>query len=349
MKKLALAAALALIASSLPAKEVKDHLANSATLNGVPKKIVIHGILPLPSVFTVFNGGNDELIGMPKASKAAATNSLLEKFFPNTKNISTDFDAGKDINLEALLKASPDVVFHHAESKPIREKLDNAKIPAVGFSTAKFKFDSIDTFEGWLSLLGEVMEKEDKAKGIVEHAKEVQKELNAKLKDAPKKSAVVIFRYKNGQITGAGSSFFAGFWLKNAGLENGYKTDKNTAELSMEELYVIDPDMIFITNFTQLMPEDMKNPVDNLDFSKLKAVKNGQVFKYPLGMYRYYPPASEVPLVMKWMAKTAHPDLFKDMDIAKEMKDFYKRFYGLEITDEDVKQILNPPREAGDV
>lgn len=43
------------------------------------------------------------------------------------------------------------------------------------------------------------------------------------------------------------------------------------------------------------------------DWNQLKAVKNKQVYKVPLGIYRWYPPNGDAPLVLKWMAQHNHP------------------------------------------
>ena len=354
MKKISALLSFAVLCT-LSAKEITDHLDNKIELKEAPKKIIIQGILPLTSVFTVFNGGNSELIGIPLSAKKAAQYSLLDKFFPNTKNISTEFDGGIDANAEAIMAANPDAVFYRTDYKPVADKLLAAKIPAIGFSTSKFGQDAIKTFDAWLSLLGDIMGKEDKAKGIVEHAYEVQQHVknrveNGIAKEGGKKlRAIALFRFKNGVINVSGKKSFSSFWFANTGLENAYTGEKGSEQISLEELYALDPDIIFITNFTSLQPKDMEKPIENIDFSKLKAVQDKRVYKFPLGMYRYSPPASEVPLVFKWMAKTAYPQHFTDMNLEQEIKDFYKRFYDITLSDEDVHSILNPASEAGDV
>jgi len=115
----------------------------------------------------------------------------------------------------------------------------------------------------------------------------------------------------------------------------------------MEQIYEWDPDIILITNFSAYLPEDLyNNSIEGHDWSNVSAVKNGQVYKFPLGMYRWFPPASDTPLVLTWLAKTIQPELFADVDMDAEIKDFYKEHYGAELTDEDVQQIYNPAREA---
>ena len=115
----------------------------------------------------------------------------------------------------------------------------------------------------------------------------------------------------------------------------------------MEQIYEWDPDIIYITNFSPYQPEDLiNNTIEGNDWSSVKAVKEGKVYKFPLGMYRWFPPASDTPLVLKWLATKNQPELFADIDMEQEVRDYYKRFYNVELTDEDIDQIFNPSSEA---
>ena len=115
----------------------------------------------------------------------------------------------------------------------------------------------------------------------------------------------------------------------------------------MEQIYAWNPDMIFITNFSSVLPEYLyNNTIEGDDWSNVKAVQEGQVYKFPLGMYRWFPPSSDTPLALMWLAKTIQPELFADIDIDQEIKDYYVKYYNVELTDDDLQVIYNPAREA---
>ena len=78
----------------------------------------------------------------------------------------------------------------------------------------------------------------------------------------------------------------------------------------------------------------------------MKAVQEKKVYKYPLGMYRWFPPASDTPLVLKWMAQMNQPELFADVDMEEEVRSYYNEFYHVELTDEEIDQIFHPASEA---
>jgi iron complex transport system substrate-binding protein len=121
-----------------------------------------------------------------------------------------------------------------------------------------------------------------------------------------------------------------------------------TAIINMEQVYEWDPEIIFITNFTPTMPDDLfYNRIGGDDWSSVTAVQNRQVYKLPLGAYRTFTPGVDTPLTLRWMAIHMFPELFDDIDIAEEARDYYQRFFDITLTDSDIEAMFNPPREAG--
>ena len=84
-----------------------------------------------------------------------------------------------------------------------------------------------------------------------------------------------------------------------------------------------------------------QNRLDGQDWSGISAVKNRRVYKVPAGLYRWAPPNSfEKPLYMKWTAAIVQPKLFSDIDIRKEIRDFYASYYKYNLTEEQIDTIL---------
>ena len=48
------------------------------------------------------------------------------------------------------------------------------------------------------------------------------------------------------------------------------------------------------------------------------------------------------------MAQKVYPDLFSDVDITKEVKEYYQELYGVSLTDEQVDRMYNPSDAAAD-
>ena len=79
----------------------------------------------------------------------------------------------------------------------------------------------------------------------------------------------------------------------------------------------------------------------------LDSVQNEKVFKMPLGMYRSYTPGVDTPVTLLWFAKTTYPELFEDIDMVQETKDYYMEVFGVELTDEQAASIFAPEANVG--
>ena len=347
--------AVAVIVSPAPslaaARTVVDHAGNTVALPDKIDRVAIASIWPLPSVYCLFEGSAEKLVGIGETSMSAARNSMLAVVMPQIVNVSTGFLRNGNLNIEELLKLKPDIVFINADN-PVdnRDTLAKAGIPAVAFSTTHKGSDTIATLESWVSLLGEVLQQEDRASGIVGYGRDVHKEVTsaiAKAQGVKRPRALILFEYDDNVIVTAGSDAFGEYWLESTGAVNVAHDLKDYPEINMEQIYKWDPEIIFITNFSPRLAEDLlNNTIEGHDWKNVNAVKNGRVYKFPLGMYRWYPPASDTPLVLKWLATKNQPELFKNIDMEKEVKDYYKRFYGVDLTKENLYQIFHPSREA---
>ena len=319
----------------------------------IPEKldrIVISSILPLPSVYCFFRGSSEGLVGIHPSSMAAAENSYLTTVYPEITELDTSFVENGEINIEQLMKLEPDVVFYSATNTDEREMYDNAGIKAIGFSTTLSDYNCIETFANWVDLLGQIFGDSDRAQEVIEYGRSVEAQVlekTATLSDEEKPKVLVLFNYGDGTITTSGSNFFGEHWIEAAGGINVAAELNGQPEINMEQIYAWNPDMIFITNFSSVLPEDLyNNTIEGDDWSNVKAVQEGQVYKFPLGMYRWFPPSSDTPLALMWLAKTIQPELFADIDIDQEIKDYYVKYYNVELTDDDLQVIYNPAREA---
>ena len=315
-----------------------------------PQRIVISSILPLTSVYCLYRGGVQNLVGIPAAAMSAARHSYLAKVYPDILKLECDFAKGGKVNVEEVMKLQPDVVFYRANEVAEGDMYRKAGLPAVAFSTSKHGVDTIATFAGWIERLDQIFGGGGQTSGIVGYGREPLEKLRirtASLKPEQRPRAIVFSGFRDGQLAAAGGTIFAEFYINEGGGVNVASALNGSKTVNLEQLYAWDPEVIFINNFCPYVPEDFyNNAIKGYDWSSVSAVKNKRVHKFPLGMYRWYPPAGDAPLSLLWAAKCLQPELFADVDMAQAMKDYYRRFYGYELTDGDVEYICTPPREA---
>ncbi len=111
--------------------------------------------------------------------------------------------------------------------------------------------------------------------------------------------------------------------------------------MTMEEVLKIDPEIILLSNFDTFIPEDFyQNRIAGQDWSNVRAVKDRRVYKVPNGIYRWDAPGVETPLMMKWLARLFHPEIFNDVNIRKETELFLEDYMGYRINEGDIAQIF---------
>ncbi|MBR4990126.1 MAG: ABC transporter substrate-binding protein [Oscillospiraceae bacterium] len=332
---------------------VVDHNGNEVELPYEINRVVVCDILPLPSVLTVFFDSAEKIVGMSGTSMSAAQNGLLGQLYPEIMEAETGFIDGNTINIEELLKLQPDVVFYNAARTEHAELLKKAGIPGIAVSVNKWQYNSIETLNNWISLISEIFPDNDKTEIVAEYSNKMYNLVQQRVASIPEEEREQVFflyKYAETSIMTSGSRFFGQWWADAIGAENvaaEIDTD-NQVTVNMEQIYAWNPSLIFITNFTTAGAEDLYgNTVGYYDWSAIDAVKDQKVFKMPLGMYRSYTPGADTPVTLLWLAKTAYPELFEDIDIIQETKTYYNEVFGIPLTDDQAASIFAPAAEAG--
>lgn len=330
-------------------RTIVDQVGHTITLPKEVNRVVIASVWPLASAYCLMFG-TDKLVGLDPAIISAAENSMLIKVAPDIVNIESGFSKNGQLNAEELLKLKPDVVLYATGVMEDYDIATQAGIPAVGFALNVKDFNAVETIFTWIDLLAEVMNTSYDTSAYHEYADKMQKMIAERLEGIPeedKPSAMIIHKYSETTLQIPGTKTWGDYWITASGARNVANENKGTPQVTVEEVYRWNPDRIYITNFSDAIPEDLyTNSFQNYDWSNIRAVKEKQVYKMPLGIYRWYVTNTDSPLTLLWLAKEHHPDLFADIDVNQEIKDFYKKFYHIELTEKDIQQIYTPNREA---
>lgn len=327
---------------------VVDHLGNEVTVPKNIDRIVIGSIYPMASVISIFFDSAEKIVGMPQQCMTAAQNSLLSELYPEILNAETGYINGTDINIEALLELNPDIVIYNAADVQQGEILRDAGIPAVAVSVNKWDYDAVETLENWINLLSKVFPENEKGDLVKNYSDNVLLTINSRISTLDNdeiKDIFFLFQYTDTMISTSGNHFFGQWWADAVGANNvGKEIEKdNSVTVNMEQIYKWNPECILITNFTTAQPETL---YANEQWQEIDAIKNKQVFKMPLGMYRSYTCGVDTPVTLLWIAKTVYPELFEDINITVETKKYYKDVFGIELTDSQANSIFAPKSEA---
>ena len=290
---------------------------------------------PFPSIIYAIDGRTDKIVGSNPSSIKALEESVLKNMYPELANANTKW-VSKDsvVNVEELLKLKPDVVFIYSNGKKEIEKMEAAGLKVVALKRAEF-----DSIKENIKIISEVLKKKERGDLLVEYMDKGINEVASKLaeikdEDKPK----VVEFYSDMKI--AVNQY--NHWMNPSGAYNpAHKLEGKLAEVDMEQMLLWNPDIIYLGNQSDLMPEDfIENKQEGRDWSIINAVANKQVYKIPIGVYRWDPPGVETPLMVKWAAKIQYPQLFSDMDMEVELKKYFEYVYDYTLSDDEVATIL---------
>lgn len=298
---------------------------------------------PILGMYYTLGFDIDKVIGAnPNAIKNAKMGIFYE-MCPECSDITADFfTTGFDVNVEELLNRNPDIAIcdFDGHGKAFREVKE---FPVVTILEGKDTRDPFKTAEEMISIMTTVFGNQEKGDRLIQYGEEALADVREKaavIKEDDKLKAMVIHMTSDGKVDPRHKNFYSNFWLTESGLIDVASELEVNSQVDMEQVYEWNPDIMFIY-FGPSSKNIIDNNVEGVDWSSVQAVKDKKVFTFPRGVASWYPFGGESPLLIKWIAKTAYPDVF-DYDMEKEVSDYYKEFFDYELSDDQVTRILNP-------
>ena len=329
---------------------VTDNRGDETTFDATPERVIIEQV-PLAATYVMYHGGNaDNLIGMSGSVVDVLNGTVLPKIAPEVVEVDTSYYDNGELNIESMLTLEPDVVLYNGGSDSRAELYTNAGLKHVGFSTSG---DPTTLYADWLRTLEGVFNEPGKMDDCIAYGQEIidmVKERTSTLSEDEVKDVLIFFNYDEGtpSVAGAdlgqGGNVFGHYWLEAINVNNCAAELSGIQSVNMEQIYAWDPDVIFMPGAGQCsitVDDVMNNTVEGADMAPLTAVQNGEVYSSELGMWSWYTPNPDAPLVVLWLATSTYPELFEDVDLVQETKDYYSQFYNYDLTDEEVEQIYN--------
>ncbi|MDU8924372.1 ABC transporter substrate-binding protein [Pasteurellaceae bacterium LIM206] len=337
--KLSTALLLATVLGSplVTAKTVQDVRGNQIELPDQVNRIA--DLWPANNQIVLLLGGADKLVG---TVSVVSNNPWFKEVYPNIANVPA-LTNGQSVQLESLLGQKPDAVL--LSSPAMLKEVEQAGLKGVLAS-----FQNFAGLKNTVRITAEVIG--DNAPQIAEeYIKELEGNMAfvaERLKNVPAEQKPTVIHISNGNnlLRIDGGKSMIGEWVSFAGGKNALSDQANLVEVTMEDVIKANPDIIIIGGFgADKGIEKLK--ADPL-WASLNAVKNGKVFVNPLGTFPWDRYSAEEALQILWAAKTFHPDLFKDVDIAAKAQAFYKKYYNYDLSTENANRMLNglPPVQA---
>lgn len=317
-------------------KRITDSVGRKVEIPVAPKRIA--ALDSFTGEAMVMIGAGDKMIAAPNGVKS---DILLQSIFPNMKNVGVPM-SNASINAEALMALRPDLIFlkeamYATEGE--KNKLDKLGVPylVVGY-------DSMEEQIQALHMIGESIGSTaaEKAEAINEYYRKVIAQAEEIQKRIPKKDRFRIYHAINEIVRTDGAKTLGNDWISTVGAINvsageQLKFAENDYFASMEQIYKWDPDIVICNEADTVayLMEDAK-------WEGLRAVRERKVYNIPVGATRWGQRGSlETFFAILWLGTAIYPEQYKDVNLKKEVLEFYNNILGLKIDDPTYELILS--------
>ena len=129
-------------------------------------------------------------------------------------------------------------------------------------------------------------------------------------------------------------------YLDSAGginVAEGYnlQTASSWVEVDVEQVIQWNPQII-VTGDQQVKKSVLNDPA----LVVTDAVKNGKVYVIPCGLYLWSVRSGEGAMLPLWLGTILYPSEFSDIDMKKVVRDFFNEFYGYDISEKEIENVL---------
>jgi iron complex transport system substrate-binding protein len=288
--------------------------------------------------------GYEKMFLLGQSNKLALMNATkppwMERTNPKVKQIPKFLN---EPNAEALLNMNVDLALFSYDPEKTRNKLDSIGIPGVVSQPSGQIIGDAKTFQETMKrnmrLYGDIMgsEAKQRAEDWCNYFDERVGYVTSRVASIPpgQRPHAYYLRGPSALMT-QGRNTHTLWYGEMAG---GEMLSKNLpfisrGRVSMEDILAWDPEYIFVGR--QYSPDLV---LKDKRWQDVRAVREGKVYQDPEGVF-FWDGSSEGVLLMEFMAQKMYPYLFRDLDMKKEIQNYYARFYNYKLTDVEADKIL---------
>lgn len=322
-------------APDVPTKVVTDITGRQVTIPAEPMRVAC--LYASTAHMMALVGVEDRIVGAPGGVKRDVL--MLQKY-PGIADIAIPYQEGT-INIEELANIESDLALVRrstADSPGEVEKLDKLGIPYVVVD-----YTSIEELRVAIRVVGDVFDRQVQTAEFLEFYDDTLDLVESRIADLPPSERPRVYHAVNeasrtdraGDIC-AEITDLAGVSNVSVDSESSLVSEADKTYTTLEQIYRWDPDHIIANdvNSVSYMLSDSK-------WSGLRSVVAGRVHPLPVGVTRWVHPGSMEPhMGALFLARQFHPDRFTDIDMAEYTKDYYARFFDLDLTDTQIRDIL---------
>jgi iron complex transport system substrate-binding protein len=331
MRAFILALVLLLGAQPVAAREIVDMAGRTVS---VPETIRRVYVAHDPPAIFLTALAPDLMVGFT-FNRSKEANAFLP---PSVRRLPTVGGSAR-VNPEALLAQGIDVaIVWNIRGQPdlFAEQLTGMGLPTVMVDASPFR-----QYPASFRFLGRLLHREERAERLARALEETSARLDAALGAIPPAERVRVYYADSpdglkSQCAGA----FRGETVELAGGLNVMACDipdgmTASVTVNLERLLLLDPEVILAR--TRATARFIRQ---DPGWKRLRAVREGRVYAPPELPFSWLerPHSQFKMLAVQWLANRLYPDRYP-FDFAQATRDFYKLFYDMELTDDDIAKL----------
>ncbi|NMC51070.1 MAG: ABC transporter substrate-binding protein, partial [Desulfovibrio sp.] len=215
-------------------------------------------------------------------------------------------------------------------------KIEEIGLPLVTMYIGKAR---IEVMKEEFLRTSRILGREDKAKALVDYWDAKLGLVRGRVGTIPPEKRLRVYYADTDILHTEGGAWWTQDLLSFAGAVNVAEDIGQARETTMEKLLEWDPEVIVVSR-TMGQADKVAGILKDPQLRDLKAVRSGRVYEFPIGAFWWNRPSPEAPLGFLWLAKTLYPELMADIDMKKETVDFFKTFYGYELSDAEYESFI---------
>ncbi len=254
------------------------------------------------------------------------------------------YGSGKQAEPEEIISRSPDIIVLAAikatdsvltSADDLQTQLNIPVIVVLG---------KMKTYDKTYEFLGEVFGVKERTSQLGTYAKRLVNEVTAISADIAEADKIGVY-YARGDD--GLETEFAGSpneeVLSMVGGKNviSVKGDAKSGTVSIEEIITQNPEVILIGNQGACKNTAYEAITESGLWDGIAAVDYGRVIGTPQYPFNWFdrPPTVNRLIGLVWLAEKLYPDIY-EYDLSAEITEFFRLFYGVEVTEDDISKLM---------
>ena len=309
---------------------VVDALGRTVILPEPPQRIIITGkaLIMIADAIYMFPQAAERIVALGASSQGTGNFTAL---------IDPDYESKailqQDAAAEQVAALRPDLIILKSYlAGTVGKPLEELKIPVVYVD-----FETPEQYERDLDILGAIFQDDARATQLVAFYQDKVAAIRAALENTAEKPTVLMLYHsdKDGVIA---FSVPPMEWMQTriaemAGGEPAWASANPAGgwtKVTLEQIAAWDADQVFVISYNKNTADIVAELKNDPQWQALRATREGKLYAFPADIYSWDQPDSRWILGLTWLAARLHPEVFTNMDITREAREFYRVLYGLD-------------------